>query len=207
MRSIAVGILLGAVLSLVSVPTTAAAGAPFTLTARLSAAAEVPPVASGASGRAVVTINAERTQLQYRITYRGLSGPLVLAAFCVGWSTTDMVCPFIGPELPMGPSPLVGTRAIVGIQADDWTSGQPWVQLTTAKNPEGEIRGRLVSLPATSTASRVGGVPLTWPYLPAVLAGAVVAWLFLRRLEATVDQRGQAAHGSPGVEHRREAHR
>lgn len=183
MRSIAVAILVGAVLGLVSVPTVAGAGAPLTLTARLSAAAEVPPVAGGASGRALVTINAERTQLRYRITYQGLSGPLVLAAFCIGWSTSDVTCPFIGAQLPLGLSPLVGTRAIVGIQAANWTSGQAWVQLITVKHPQGEIRGRLVTLPATSTASVVGGLPVAWPFLPAMLAGAAVAWLFLRRLE------------------------
>ncbi|MGZ6214001.1 MAG: CHRD domain-containing protein [Candidatus Limnocylindria bacterium] len=189
MRSVGIAILVGAVLGMVNVPPAAGAGSPLTLSARLSAAAEVPPVAGGASGRDVVTINAERTELHYRITYRGLSGPLVIAAFCIGWSSSDVTCAFIGAQLPIGPSPLVGTRAIVGIQADDWTSGQAWVQLITAKHPQGEIRGRLVTLPATSTASEVGGIPLRWPFLPAVLAGAVVAWLFLRRLEERAHRR------------------
>lgn len=195
MRSIGIAVLVGAALCLVNVPRAAGAGVPLTLSARLAAAAEVPPVAGGASGRAVVTINAERTQLHYRITYQGLSGPLVIAAFCIGWSTTDVTCPFIGAQLPVGPSPLVGTRAIVGIQAADWTSGQAWVQLITAKHPQGEIRGRLVTLPATLTVSEVGGLPVAWPFLPAALAGAVVAWLFLRRLEERAHRRAdQRAH-------------
>ena len=179
-------ILAGALLLLGGFPRTAMAAEPLTLTANLTGTAEVPPVLTGGSGRAVVVINAARTELHYRITYRGLSSPIRLAAFCIGWSTSDVVCPFIGSELPLGPSPLEGTRSIVGIQAENWASGQAWVQLTTAAHPQGEIRGLLSAAPATSTIPNGRGAPLDPPAPILLLAGLIGAWLFLRRL-ATMD--------------------
>lgn len=183
MRPISVAILAGILLLMVGAPSSTRAAAPLTLSARLTGSAEVPPVSGAARGRAVVVINAERTELQYRITYQGLSGPLRTAAFCIGWSTTDVVCPFIGPELPVGPSPLVGTRPIIGIQAENWTSGQAWVQLLTDKYPQGEIRGLLTTLPATSTILNGQGTLSDVQIAVILLAGALGAWAFLRRLE------------------------
>jgi hypothetical protein len=176
----------GAVLLLGGFARPALAAEPLTLTARLTGAAEVPPVSTHGTGQAVVVINAERTELRYRITYQGLSGPVRLAAFCIGWSTSDVVCPFIGSELPLGRSPLVGTRAIVGIQAQNWVSGQAWVQLVTAAHPQGEIRGLLSATPATSTIPDGRGVPVDGRAPILVLVGAIGAWAFLRRLGPTV---------------------
>jgi hypothetical protein len=139
-------------------------------------------VATRGTGRAVVVITAERTELRYRITYQGLSGPLRLAAFCIGWSTSDVVCPFIGSELPLGPSPLGGTRSIVGIQAENWVSGQAWVQLETVAHPQGEIRGLLSATPATSTIPDGRGAPVDSQVAILLIVGVIGAWVFLRRL-------------------------
>lgn len=186
MRHRWIAIFAGALLLLIGAPSPIVAAQPLTLTAELTGEAEVPSVHSGASGQAVVVINAERTALSYRITYRALSSPLRLAAFCIGWSTTDIVCPFIGAELRLGPSPLVGTRSIVGIQAQDWVSGQAWVQLTTTRYPQGEIRGLLgqSAPPKTSTTPGPRGAPIDGRTLGPLLAGSFAGWAFLRRLDA-----------------------
>ena len=149
------------------------------LTALLTGAAEVPPADSGATGEAVVVVNAERTEMSYRITYQGLSSPLHTAAFCIGWSTDDVVCPFIGPELPLGPSPLVGTRA-VGLP-QNWESGQAWVQLITVAYPQGEIRGLLVPAPDGSAP-----VPSDTPVDPTPTPAATPAPSMPRSLTPTI---------------------
>jgi hypothetical protein len=172
----------GAVLLLGGFARPALAAEPLTLTASLTGAAEVPPAVTRGTGRAEVVINAERTELRYRITYQGLSGPLRLAAFCIGWSTSDVVCPFIGSELSLRPSPLRGTRSIVGIQAQNWVSGQAWVQLETAAHPQGEIRGLLSAVPATSTIPDGRGAPVDSQAAIFLIVGVIGAWVFLRRL-------------------------
>jgi hypothetical protein len=185
-----------ALLLVVGAPAPALGASPLTLTARLTSAAVVPPVnvPTSATGEAVVVINAERTELTYRITYRALSSPLRGVAFCIGWSTTNMVCPFIGAEVPIGPSPLVGTRSIVGIQADDWTSGQAWVALWTKDNPTNELRGLLSDVPATSTILASPGGSVDWTILVLLLAsGTAGGWAFWRRLDGSRPGRREAA--------------
>jgi len=190
----------GTLLLLVTAVSPVAAAEPLTLVAHLTGAAEVPPVNSGAGGEAVVVINAERTEMRYRITYRGLSSPLRLAAFCIGWSPTDVVCPFIGSELPLGSSPLSGTRSIVGIQAANWASGQAWVQMETTKYPQGEIRGLLTrGAPDTSTMIDPRGAPVDrhFPIPILALLGAFGAGVFLRRLDAQREERMLRMLGRP----------
>jgi hypothetical protein len=186
MRHSWIAIFAGALLLLMGAPSPTVAAQPLTLTAELTGGAEVPSVHSGGSGQAVVVINSERTALSYRITYRALSSPLRLAAFCIGWSTTDIACPFIGAELPLGPSPLVGTRPIFGIQAQNWASGQAWVQLTTTTYPQGEIRGLLGqgAPPKTSTTPGPRGTPVDGRTLVPLVTGLFAGWAFLRRLDA-----------------------
>lgn len=143
------------------------------LTAQLTGAAEVPVVDTGATGEAFVVINGNRTEMSYRITYQGLSSPLRVAAFCIGWSVDDVVCPFIGSELPIGPSPLVGTRA-AGL-AQNWESGEAWVQLATTFFPQGEIRGLLVPASGGSTPVPSGThlAPTPAPSMPRSLTPTI----------------------------------
>lgn len=150
------------------------------LTALLTGAAEVPPVDTGATGEAVVVVNADRTEMSYRITYQGLSSPLRVAAFCTGWSTDDVVCPFIGSELPIGPSPLVGSRT-GAVPAQTWESGQAWVQLATTAYPQGEIRGLLVPAPDGSTAA-----PSDTPLAPTLTPTVMPAPSMPRSLTPTI---------------------
>ena len=188
----------GTLLLLATAASPVAAAEPLTLIAHLTGAAEVPPVNSGAGGEAVVVINAERTEMRYRITYWGLSSPLRLAAFCIGWSSSDVVCPFIGSELPRGSSPLNGTRSIVGIQAANWTSGQAWVQMETTKYPQGEIRGLLArGAPDTSTMTVPRGAPVDRQFPILVLLGAIGAGVFLRRLDTQRGERGLPSRRLP----------
>ena len=167
---------------LASGPSPALAAEPLTLTARLSSAGEAPPVVTSGSGTAQVVINAARTQLTYRITYRRLSGPLTVAAFCVSWLPSLNACAFIGPGLTLGSSPLTGTLAIAPGQVDTWLSAPPpWVQLGTSKYPSGEIRGPLLALPATSTLPPSGSGSADWRILLLCAAGAAGGWLSWRR--------------------------
>ena len=167
-----------ALLLLVAAPAPALGATPMTLTAALSRTGEAPPVTTNARGEATVTINAARTELTYRISFRGLTSPLKAAAFCVSWDPTVNTCAFIGAEVPSGSSPLFGTRAIAPDQRATWlASPGPWVQLATTRYPAGEIRGPLLAIPSTSTIMPNQGRSAE-PWIPVLcLAAAIGGWI------------------------------
>lgn len=179
-----ISILAVALLVLVGTPAPAFGASPLTLTAVLRSTGEAPPVTTSARGEAIVTINAERTELTYQISFRGLSSALNAAAFCVSWDPTVNTCAFIGSELPSGSSPLVGTRSISPSELDTWLSSPgPWVQLTTTRYPAGEIRGPLLAVPSTSTIAPNQGRSPEPLILVLSLAGAIggcIGWRGVR---------------------------
>jgi hypothetical protein len=167
-----------ALLVFVGTPAPVLGASPLTLTAVLSRTGETPPVTTNARGEATVTINAERTELTYRISFRGLTSELEAAAFCVSWDPTVNICAFIGAEVPSGSSPLVGTRSIASDQRATWLgSPGPWVQLATTRYPAGEIRGPLLAIPPTSTITPNQGRSAE-PWIPVLcLAAAIGGWI------------------------------
>ncbi len=156
--------------------------------ASLSGAQEVPAVTTSASGSATVNIitDSEVNEINYEVTYSGLSGDLAAAHIHVGAVGSNG--PVILP-LAIGPSPFSGTLkdtdltpaggvatfadAIAAIRA-----GNTYINLHTAANPGGEIRGQLKPILNTATEDPVApaGSPLV--FLLAVFAiAAAVAWM------------------------------
>jgi hypothetical protein len=97
----------------------------------LKSADEVPPNASSGSGTADVTYDTQTKQLKWKVSYSGLTGPATAAHFH-------------GPAEPgknagvMIPIQNIGTS-----QAADLTGGRLYVNVHTAANPGGEIRGQV----------------------------------------------------------------
>ena len=109
--------------------------------ATLSGAQEVPPNASRGTGQAEATFNPATSTLSYRVTHSGLSGP----------ATAGHIHGPAGPGANAGPvvpfasaaSPITGEAKLTPEQVNQLASGQWYVNIHTAANPGGEIRGQL----------------------------------------------------------------
>ncbi len=157
-----------------------------TCTASLSGAQEVPPVNTDASGSATVTISSDGSSLSYRVNYRGLSG--AASASHIHFGARGVAGPVILP-LNVGPSPFSGTLTEANLErvpdgpqtfaaaVRAIREGDTYVNIHTAANPGGEIRGQLACMPATSTPDPID--PDAQSRLPVVLLVVALAGLAL----------------------------
>lgn len=156
-----------------------------TFSATLSGDQEVPPVSTSASGSATVTISDDETSIDYEGATRAC-GDLAAAHIHLGAAGVAG-----GVLLPLaaGPSPFSGTLTAADFTAtgdvttfdgalDAIRAGNTYVNLHTAANPGGEIRGQLKTILNTATDDPVGT-----PASPALLLvlvfalAAVAAWM------------------------------
>ena len=109
--------------------------------AELTGAAQVPPVAGEGKGTLEASYDSATKVFIWTITYSGLSGP-VTAAHIHGpvdpGKNGPIVIPIGGPFT----SPIRGQATLTSDQADALKRGV-YLDLHTAQNPEGEIRGEL----------------------------------------------------------------
>ena len=116
------------------------------MTTRLSGASEVPPVTSNASGTVELNLNKQTNELGWTVTYTGLSGPATGAHFhgpAMAGSNAGVVVPMTGSLT----SPIRGTASLTAAQVADLMAGKWYVNLHTAANPNGEIRGQFPARP------------------------------------------------------------
>jgi hypothetical protein len=110
--------------------------------AQLTAAAEVPPVDSAASGAVQGTYDSGTKTLTWTITYQGLSGDVTGAQFhgpAKPGATADATVAITSPYA----SPIQGSAAISDQQFRDLRRGAWYLSVVTTKYPDGEIRGQL----------------------------------------------------------------
>jgi hypothetical protein len=98
--------------------------------ATLNGKAEVPPNTSAATGTADIDYDPASKKLSWKVTYSGLSGPATAAHFH-------------GPA-EAGKNGGVAIATLTDAQAADLTSGKYYVNIHTAANPGGEIRGQVM---------------------------------------------------------------
>jgi len=114
------------------------------LGADLSSRNEVPPNPSSANGRADIRLDTTSGNLSWTINYSGLSAPLSAAHFH-GPASTGANAGVIVPIANAGASaPLSGMATLSPTQVADVLAGRWYVNLHTATNPGGEIRGQVV---------------------------------------------------------------
>lgn len=116
------------------------------MTARLVAANEVPPATSNASGMVDANFDQQTKVLSWTITYTGLSGPATAGHFhgpAVAGVNAGVALPLTGSL----DSPIKGMATLNAAQAGDLMSGQWYMNLHTAANPNGEIRGQVSARP------------------------------------------------------------
>jgi hypothetical protein len=119
-------------------------------TASLSGAQENPAVTTGASGTGSFSLNSQRTELQYNITYVGMSGTLTGGHFHTGavGRNGSVVRNIVTVGDPA--SATIGgiwatsdaTQPLTAALVDSLIAGKIYVNFHTAANAGGEIRGQ-----------------------------------------------------------------
>ncbi len=111
--------------------------------APLTTAAEVPAKTGPGTGTADAMFDTASSRLTYTITYSGLSGPATAAHFHGPASATETAGVVIKVNGNLA-SPIRGEALLTHEQAEALEKGLWYVNVHTASNPAGEIRGQLV---------------------------------------------------------------
>jgi hypothetical protein len=140
-------VLLAAALSAVFV--SAASAATVNYSARLSGHSEVPKTTSKGTGKLDATFDTQTKAFNYTLTFDGLSGPAT-AAHIHGPATRKENAGVVAPLGGKGPkSPVTGSVTLTDDQVKALRSAKLYVNVHTAANPAGEIRGQIISVHAT----------------------------------------------------------
>jgi hypothetical protein len=107
--------------------------------AALSGGAEVPANQTKGSGMATATLDSVTKMLTYSVTFKDLTGPATAAHFH-GPASVSANAPPVVPITGMI-SPSKGTATLTDAQIADLEAGKWYVNVHTAANPGGEIRG------------------------------------------------------------------
>jgi CHRD domain len=151
-----------------------ASAATVSYTAHLSGAREVPKNDSKGTGKLDATYDTATKVLNYTLTFEGLTGPATAAHFhgpAPRGQNAGVLAP-IGDKNPT--SPVTGTVTLSEDQAKELHAGKVYVNVHTAANPGGEIRGQVArvsskkkttaamkSAPATMAPSATATAPAT----------------------------------------------
>jgi hypothetical protein len=111
-------------------------------TATLAGTSEVPPNSTAGKGTATVRLYTTTKRISWYVRYSGMTGP-VMAGHIHGpadvGANAAVVVPF-GGKLT---SPIRGSATLTDDQIADLEAGKYYVNLHTAANKGGEIRGQL----------------------------------------------------------------
>lgn len=111
--------------------------------AHLNGQQAVPTNDSRAQGELVAVLNRNTGLLRWKLTFSGLSGPVRGANF----HSPGMAGEVAQPVLSLGRSvlsPSEGRAMLSARQRADLLAGQWYINLRTARYPDGEIRGQLI---------------------------------------------------------------
>ena len=114
------------------------------MSAALSGSSEVPPVTTNGSGNVEATFNKQTNLLSWTISYSGLGGPATAAHFH-GPADRGVNAGVAVPVSGSVVSPIKGDATLTAAQAADLGAGKWYFNVHTAANPNGEIRGQLMT--------------------------------------------------------------
>jgi hypothetical protein len=124
---------------------TAASAATLEFHATMNGKSEVPPNQTAGTGDALATLDTTSKVLTYTVTFNNLTGPATAAHFhgpaAPGVNAGVMVP--IGGATPT--SPVHGTATLTDAQIKDLEAGKWYVNVHTAANKGGEIRGQVTA--------------------------------------------------------------
>ena len=123
---------------LLSAPALAAS---INLKADLKSSNEVPPVDSKGSGSVTATFDTASKQLSWKGSVTGLSGPATAAHFHSAESGKNgaVVVPIAGADK----GSFEGSATLTDAQAEELMAGKWYVNIHTAANKAGEVRGQV----------------------------------------------------------------
>ena len=110
--------------------------------AELKGASEVPATTSNGTGTLTATYDTASKKLTWKGTYAGLSGDATAAHFhgpAELGKNAGVVIPITSAK-----SPIDGSATLTDAQAADLAAGKWYVNIHTAANKDGEIRGQVV---------------------------------------------------------------
>ncbi|MES2886893.1 MAG: CHRD domain-containing protein [Pseudomonadota bacterium] len=132
---------MAAVAALVASGGAPAWAADMSISAQLSGRNEVPPNNSPATGKLNAQFNPETRTLKWSVTHEKLTGPVTAAHFH-GPAGSDQNAPPVVNFSSQLTSPIEGQAVLTPEQVKDLMAGKWYVNLHTAANPGGEIRGQ-----------------------------------------------------------------
>ncbi len=103
---------------------------------------EVPANTTKGTGTADVTYDPATKLLKWKVTYSGLTGPATMGHIhgpAEPGKNAPVVIPFAKVE-----TPIEGSATLTDAQAADLTAGKYYINIHTAENKGGEIRGQVV---------------------------------------------------------------
>ena len=100
--------------------------------------------AAGVKGSGDVTAMLDGKTFTYSASYKDLTGPAVAAHFHVA-ATPGGNGPPVMPAV-VTPSPIKGTATLTDAQVADLNAGKWYLNVHTAANPGGEIRGTVTAM-------------------------------------------------------------
>jgi hypothetical protein len=109
--------------------------------AKLNAASEVPPKTSQGTGELTATLDTSTKELTYKLSFSGLTGPATMAHFhgpAAAGANAGVAVP-----IPHPVSPVEGHATLTAAQITDLEAGKWYVNVHTAANPGGELRGQV----------------------------------------------------------------
>lgn len=119
--------------------------ATIALKADMKASSEVPPNASKGTGSVTATFDTETKKLTYQGSYADLTGPAIAAHFH-GPAEPGKNAPIVVPifAAATAKTPFEGSATLTDAQAADLLAGRMYVNVHTAANKGGEIRGQVL---------------------------------------------------------------
>ena len=110
--------------------------------ATLDGKSQVPANTSAATGTADIDYDPASKKLSWKVTYSGLSGPATAAHFHGPAEAGKNAG--VAVAIPnAGTSPVSGEATLTDAQAADLVAGKYYINVHTAANPGGEIRGQV----------------------------------------------------------------
>ncbi|UDL89653.1 CHRD domain-containing protein [Mesorhizobium sp. PAMC28654] len=110
--------------------------------ATLDGAQQNPPITTKGKGTAALTFDTTSKKLSWTVKYSGLSGPAIAGHIhgpaAIG-ENAGVVIPFTGKLK----SPVKGSATLTDAQVTDLMAGKYYVNIHTAANKDGEIRGQI----------------------------------------------------------------
>ncbi|HET9535563.1 MAG TPA: CHRD domain-containing protein [Mesorhizobium sp.] len=107
--------------------------------ADLKGASEVPPADSAGTGTADVSVDTDTKKLSWTVNYSGLSGDATAAHFHGPAAAGENA----GPAVDISAAIMSGSADLTDQLLADLQAGKWYINIHTAKFPDGEIRGQL----------------------------------------------------------------